>query len=193
MMSARAGVLLVVVLLAVAAWLTVRRDAPAPPGDTTAVQAAEGRPIDYRISDFDVTRMTADGRPAHRLRAPRLEHFRDDRTSHLAAPSLTVFGDAEAPPWQIDAREARLAEDGVTLTLSGDVVIERTAAPNAPPMRIETQRLVVQTDADYAETDEPVRVDSGDDWVRSVGMRAWFRPPSRIHFLSRVEARYVPL
>lgn len=191
-MPARAGVLVAVVLLAVAAWLVTRRDAPTPPPPPGS-QIDTDRPIDYRITGFDVTRMTVDGQPAHRLSAPRLEHFRDDGTSQLTAPSLTVFGDAQAPAWQIDAREALLSPDGTTLTLTGDVVIQRAAGETTRAMRIETQRLVVQPDADYAETDEAVRVSSGDDWVSAVGMRAWLRPPSRIHFLSRVEARYVPL
>jgi lipopolysaccharide export system protein LptC len=190
-MSARAGAVLTVVVLAVAAWLLTRPEAPAPPATTG--QVGDGRPIDYRITGFDVTRMTVEGRPAHRLTSPRLEHYRDDGTSRLTAPSLTVFGDAQTPAWLIGAREALLSPDGTTLTLSGDVVIERPAGATLPAMRIETQHLVVHPDTDYAETGEPVRVSSGDDWISSVGMQAWFRPPSRINFLSRVEARYVPL
>lgn len=169
-------------------WLNQDSDADAT---ATTFATSGSRDIDYRIKGFDVIRMTAEGNPAHRLVATSLKHFTDDDTTELAAPRLTVF-QADQPPWEIDAEQARLSADGNLVLLTGRVLIERAGAGDAPATRIITSDLRVQPRQDYAETDEPVRVETDNDWLDAVGMQAWLRPPSRVKFLSAVKGFYVP-
>ena len=187
---ARLFTLLAVLAVVIGSWLWSDR----PPADTDEpINGIGDRQIDYRISGFDVTRMKPSGEPANRLRAELLEHFSDDDSSVLTRPSLVVYGDADAPPWQIEAVSALVPPDGSVVDLRGEVLIVREAHAQRAPMQIETRDLRVRPDEDYAETSERVRVHSGNDWIDAVGMEAWLRPPSRIKFLSQVRGSYAPL
>lgn len=157
----------------------------------TLANPTGAREIDYRVRGFEVTRMTPAGIPAHTLTADTLRHFTDDDTTELDNPHLTVYQDAE-PPWEIDAEQAWVSADRSIVLLTGEVVIDRAGGTKTPPTTIFTRNLRVQPQEDYAETDEAVRVESDDDWLDAVGMRAWLRPPSRIRFLSDVQGYYVP-
>lgn len=168
-------------------WLVQRQQEPA----ALATEPSGPRVVDYYVTALDVTRMTATGEPAHRLRAAGLRHFTDDDTTELTQPHLTVH-QAAAPPWEVDAQRALMSADGSLLLLSGDVLIERAADADNRAMRIITRNLRVQPRQDYAETDEKVRVESEADWLDAVGMQAWLRPPSRLKFLSQVKGYYVP-
>lgn len=179
--------LAVLAALLVGSWALL----PRAPQEEAKPPTAGARMVDYTISGLTVTRMTAAGIPAHRLVTNELQHFADDGTSALDAPVLTVFQAAE-PPWEIHAEEALVSADGELILLSGEVLIERAAGEENRAVRLLTRELRVQPQQDYAETDEPVRVDSDPDWLEAVGMQAWLRPPSRLKFLSQVNAYHVP-
>ncbi len=185
----RLGPLLILLMIvaAVASWRLVQQEEPASP----AVAKSGPRTIDYYVVGLDVTRMTAAGKPAHRLLATNLQHYTDDDTTELKQPHLTVYQD-DAPPWEIDAASAWMSADGSLVLLSGEVLIQREADSNNRPVRILTRDVRVQPSEDYAETDEKVRVESESDWLDAVGMQAWLRPPSRLKFLSQVKGFYVP-
>ncbi|MCB1803263.1 MAG: LPS export ABC transporter periplasmic protein LptC, partial [Gammaproteobacteria bacterium] len=118
-------------------------------------------------------------------------HFTDDDTTELQQPRLTVY-QLDSPPWQVDADGALVSSDGSLILLSGEVAIERAGGSNSRPVRMTTRNLRVQPKQDYAETDEKVRVETDRDWLDATGMQAWFRPPSRLKFLSQVKGYYVP-
>jgi len=178
---------LTMVLAAVVSWRLVQEEKP----PSQAITKSGPRAIDYYVTGLDVTRMTTAGQPAHRLRAVNLQHYTDDDTTELQEPHLTVY-QGDAPPWEVDSERARVSADGSLVLLSGEVLIERKGDANNRPMRILTRELRVQPEQDYAETDEKVRVESDSDWLVSVGMQAWLRPPSRLKFLSQVNGYYVP-
>jgi len=183
--------LVIMVLLLVTAVASWQLGGEPPATDAGIDAPSEARAVDYRVRGFEVVRMTSDGMPAHRLRATSLRHFTDDDTTELESPRLTVFQN-DAPPWEVDALQAWMSADGSLILLTGDVVIERAGDSANPPTRLETRELRVQPRTDYAETDAPVRVETDLDRLDAVGMKAWLRPPSRLKFLSEVEATYVP-
>ena len=184
----RPVLVMLVIAAAVASWWL--RDSTAPPS-AQSVRKEGPREIDYYITGFDITQMTEAGRPAHRLVAARAHHFTDDDTTELQQPRLTVY-QLDSPPWQVDADGALVSSDGSLILLSGEVAIERAGGSNSRPVRMTTRNLRVQPKQDYAETDEKVRVETDRDWLDATGMQAWFRPPSRLKFLSQVKGYYVP-
>ena len=179
--------ILLMVVAAVASWQLVQKEEPESP----SAAGSGPRTTDYYVKGLDVTRMTAAGKPAHRLLASDLRHYTDDDTTELKRPHLTVYQD-DAPPWEVDATSAWMSADGSVVLLSGEVEIRREAGSNNRPVRILTRDVRVQPGEDYAETDEKVRVESESDWLDAVGMQAWLRPPSRLKFLSQVKGFYVP-
>jgi lipopolysaccharide export system protein LptC len=180
---------LILIVIAALSWWAVQ--SPPQRGSATSQAHSGPREVDYTLTGLDVIRMTEAGRPAHRLRADQLRHFTDDDTSELTGPQLTVYQD-RSPPWEVDAEGAWVSADGSLVLLTGEVVIDRAAGADSPPMRLVTRDLRVQPRQDYAETDEKVRVETDTDWLDAVGMQAWLRPPSRLKFLSQVKGYYVP-
>lgn len=181
--------LLAVMLLVAAAvswWLVELTPSPALPAPPRGE-----REVDHYVTGLDAVHMTPAGRPAHRLRAARLEHYVGDDTTEMHRPAFTIFQE-DAPPWEIDADTAWVSSDGSLVLLSGEVRIDRRGTATVRPMRLRTRELRVKPREGYAETDERVRVDSDADWLEAQGMQAWLRPPSRIKFLSQVRGHHVP-
>lgn len=158
-----------------------------PPEEPPPV-ARERRP-DYVVEQIKATEMGADGQVHRQLEAETLRHYPDDGSSELDKPSLTIYTE-EGPPWQATADTGWVSQDGRELRLRGNVAIDRPADATNPPVRIETEALLVHPREEYAETDLPVRLTSGPDWVRSVGLRAWLGEPLRIELQGRTRAQF---
>ena len=181
---------LLLLLVASVSWLL--RD-PAQPGETapaTATHSAE-RQVDYYLRGLQATTMNELGQPARTLRAAEAKYFKDNDTTELLEPWLTVH-QGERPAWEVRSESGWVSADGSLVLLQGEVHIERAAAPGIDPMQIETRDLRVQPREDYAETDEQVRVRSNQNWLDATGMQAWLREPSRIKFLADVKGFYAP-
>lgn len=163
-------------------WLGPGRE-EAPPG------AASPHSPQYVIDGLEVVENDAEGRPAHRLRAPQLRHFDDDGRTELDAPRLTLY-DPETPPWEVEAEAGWVSKGGDRVHLQGQVVIQRDAGPANRPVRIETSDLWVEPGREYAETDRHVAIYSNQDWIHSDGAQVWFSEAMRVKFLANVRGRY---
>ena len=76
------------------------------------------------------------------------------------------------------------------MLLLGEVQIDREEAEDVRPVHLVTRDLRVQPKDEYAETDQPVRAESGASWVESTGLQAWLREPVRIKLLADVRGYY---
>ncbi|MBK1731578.1 LPS export ABC transporter periplasmic protein LptC [Thiococcus pfennigii] len=158
-----------------------------PPEESPPI-ARERRP-DYVAEGIAATEMGVDGQVRRRLEAETLRHYADDGSSELDRPSLTLYTEG-GPPWQATADTGWVSQDGRELRLRGNVVIDRRADADQHAVRIETEALQLRPREEYAETDLPVRLTSGADWVRSVGLRAWLGEPLRIELQGRTRAQF---
>ncbi len=152
-------------------------------------EAAAPHAPDYAIDRFKATSMGVEGRPEQVLEAERLLHYPDDDSTELTEPKLTVY-DGELPPWRIDARKGRVSGDGDTVFLEDGVEVNRGAAPETRPVRIRTTNLRVRRSDRFAETGDPIEIESGGSWVNAVGMKVWFGEPVRVKLLSEVRGQY---
>jgi lipopolysaccharide export system protein LptC len=105
------------------------------------------------------------------------------------APELLVF-EGDLPPWRIRSERGWVSPDGELVLLLGEVHIDREEGPTTQPVHLVTRDLRVQPKDEYAETDQPVRSESGPHWVESRGLQAWLRAPVRIKLLAEVRAYY---
>jgi lipopolysaccharide export system protein LptC len=144
---------------------------------------------DYAIDRFKATSMGMNGRAEQVLEAERLLHYPDDDSTELTAPKLTVY-DGELPPWRIDAEKGRVSGDGDTVFLEGGVEVNREAAAETRPVQIRTTNLRVRRSDRFAETGDPIEIQSGGSWVNAVGMKVWFGEPVRVKLLSEVRGQY---
>lgn len=156
-----------------------------PPGPKPA-RSVERRP-DYVVEQIRATQMDETGRVHQYLEAKELRHYPNDESSELEQPTLTLFADT-GPPWHARAATGWVSQDAEELRLRGQVVVQRDASATSRPVRIETEALLVRPRQEYAETDLPVRIASGADWVRSEGLRAWLGESLRLELAGRARA-----
>ena len=180
-------IILLTLLLAIGGWAWWHNQQRV---DTlTREKVLPAQEMDYFIEDFSVTTMTPKGKPARTLSASEMLHFRDTGITKLEQPLVRIYNQSAAN-WMVESEQGELSEDGKKLLLSGAVEIHRSATPSIRAMHISTSNLRVNTDQDYAETDDAVKITSDKGWVQGVGMQAWLREPSHIKFLSQTRAHY---
>ena len=184
----RAVLALVIVLAAGTWWL----GSVESPRQEPAATPSPPREVDYFIRGLDATEMSLTGLPARTLNARELRHFPTDDTTELLQPRLSIH-QQDGPPWIIVSDTGWVSADGSLILLNGEVHITREAGDANRPFQLDTHNLRVQPHPDYAETDEKVRVRSGQDRVNATGMQAWFRSPARIKLLANVKGHHVPL
>ena len=184
----RLFVALALVGLAGLSWWFTERIADDTQGDS---KRSGQRSPDHFVRRLEVTTLTPEGLPGRSLRADEVRHFLDDQSTELSAPRVTIHQES-LPPWQITAESGWVSRDGEQVLLSGAVRIERGGTADDPPVVLLTSNLRFTPAEDYAETDERVTIDSEQDHVEALGMRAWLRRPGRVKLLSEVKGRYVP-
>lgn len=178
----------VLLLLAASSWWLAERTTPDRAG---ALKALGERSPDYFMRELELTTMTPEGDPARSLRAAEIRHYLDDESTELSAPHVTIHR-GELPPWEVTAERGWVSRDGERVLLSGEVRMARAGSAQNRPVELITRDVRYTPADDYAETDARVRVDSLEDHVEAVGMRAWLRKPGRIELLSDARGRYVP-
>jgi len=157
--------------------------------DDTERQPHPPHTPDYWIDGLNARTMDKEGRPRRLLTAESLLHFPDDQSTELTRPELLLLEDGR-PPWRIRSELGWVSRDGELLLLQGEVQIERETDGNVRPMHLVTRDLRVQPKDEYAETEQPARVDSGPHWMESTGLQAWLREPVRIKLLADVRGHY---
>jgi lipopolysaccharide export system protein LptC len=156
------------------------------PAQRTGTQ--ERRP-DYTVDELTASMMDESGRLHRRLTASEARHYPDNSGSELDDPRLLLFEES-APPWVIRSARGWISEDGDELLLQGPVFIDRTADAQTRPVHLKTWELYVKPREDYAQTDQPVHLTSGADWLSSAnGARVWFGKTLRIVLLGRARAQ----
>ena len=134
--------------------------------------AAAGEP-DLYMEKATITQFTEDGTVSYKLLSSEVRHYEDDRITRLVAPTMTLFR-APQPPWFARSNEGFVrdtdAADGKTaevIFLRDDVHLEQRE-----PTRIEimTPTLYVYPDRQFAETDQPVIIDTTSGRTTAVGM-----------------------
>ena len=159
--------------------------------DIAARQSDGSGAPDYYVNDLTATTMTSEGNPARTLRTPHLQHLPASDVTAIQSPRFSVYQD-EGQPWQVRAEHGQISADGEIILLQGIVTVEKAGTGGTRALRLVTQDLRIHPSRDYAETDEPVRVESDGDRIDASGMQAWLRNPVRLKFLSRVRGHYVP-
>ena len=176
-----------VLLLAAVAAVTVWLDRQVRPPEAASHGNARHDP-DYIVDNFTVTRIGPDGIVRYKLNARRMQHYPDDDTTVLDAPSFVNF---RAAGVTVTARSktATLSSNGENAYLSDDVRLTRSALDNRGELTVLTTWLHVIPDDGIAKTDKPVRLSDANTVITSDGLE--FNNDARIlKLLSNVRGRY---
>lgn len=177
---------LVIALAALSSWWLYHQVVQ----DRTRTDGSQRQDPDGFADDIDLSSLDAAGRLTNRLWAKRMLHYPHDDSTTLDAPYLELYRPDE-PPWQVRAREGRIASGGVEILLEGDVDIQRAGTAALRPAHFTTDSLRVFPEREYAETDAPVTYRSTGLVVRSLGMRAHL-DRGQVELPARVRATHQP-
>jgi len=141
---------------------------------------------DYFIKGFTTTMTDTAGRQSHRLKADSLYHYPADDRSVLAHPDITLIG-TDNPDWHITAERGEITGDERQLMLNGNVLLQQ---PGDDALVMHTERLRVEPQRNYAETDAPVTVESASGTVHGIGMTVYGKE-QRLQIHAAVRGTYV--
>lgn len=174
-----AGIGLALLGLATWWWLNQQR--------AVAPEAERPRHPDSYFNQLDAVRHNEAGEAEMRVQAVYAEHFENEPWIYLRDIVATGLA-LEAPGWQLTAQRGRMSDGGTRLEAHGDVVMTRQDKGRAP-LRLETDSLRVDTDAQLATSDSVVVVSQGTSRVRGRGLRATLQD-DRLRLEHDVEAYY---
>jgi lipopolysaccharide export system protein LptC len=164
-------VLLLGSLAALTYWLDAQIQSPALRRDGTTRHDP-----DLYIENFRALSLDPEGRARQSLSAKRAQHYPDDGSVDILAPSL-VLTDPGRPTLSVVADTATVPGDRETVVLSGNVRAVREAAPaeNAGnggngPVTLTTEFLRVEPKLGRASTDKAVTIEEPRGIIHSVGM-----------------------
>jgi lipopolysaccharide export system protein LptC len=165
-------VLLLGGLAALTYWLDAQVQSPGARRD-----GASRHDPDLYIDRFSAVTYGADGGVLQSLAATRAQHYPDDDSIDLFAPSLTLT-DPGRPKLTIAADLGTVSGNREVVTLSGNVRATRDAEATASarggapigPATFTTELLKVTPKLSRAETDRPVTIEEPRGIIHGVGM-----------------------
>jgi len=159
-------------LAALTYWLDAQVQSAPPRGDGTARHDP-----DLYIEKFSAVSFDSDGRVLQSLAAARAQHYPDDDSVDLTAPSFTLT-DPGKPRLAVTADAGTVSGDRETVTLRGNVHATRDAPAAKGPRDGEsagsatftTDLLRITPKLARAETDRPVTIEEPRGIIRGTGM-----------------------
>lgn len=173
-------ILFVTLLFALTSWLTHKSDTPSPQKTAAARQLP-----DYFIRGLDSMITGEDGIVSHRLSAESLVHYPENNTTELTRPKLNIL-DPDRTTWRATADYGTLEGDRQQLLLRGDV---RLSQQSDKKLDVLTERLRIDIERQYAETDGSVVLKGPSTRLEGTGMKA-YGEQERLLLLSNVRGHY---
>ena len=126
---------------------------------------------DYIVERFSFVRLNKEGKPSYIISGDKLTHRPVDDSSEIDKPIVRSLAQ-DQPPMDIRSKTPRVDDLNSRVTLRDDVTIDRAAGQTNKALHLETDKLVIYPDEDRMETDQPVRMKSGETTAQASGMRA---------------------
>jgi len=159
-------------------------------GKKTPTQPVLTFPSSYLIQP-ETKQYDKTGHLSFEFKAQRLRHFQSEpgteRPSDYALidePDIITYDQQNGSPWFITARSGHSNFDGSIIILSQEVHAWQII-DGKRRNELKTEKLVLEPNRDYAETDQPVTITNPGNIIKGVGMQA-FLNSNIIKLLSRV-------
>ncbi|MGZ7455585.1 LPS export ABC transporter periplasmic protein LptC [Pseudomonas sp. Ma2-10] len=143
--------------------------------------------IDYYATNAHSMQYLPDGKLQYDMTSDKVEHLKATEVTLLTNPDLNMFRGTEFP-WHVQSEHGEVNPDGTQVELIDSVRITRFDEKNRRTL-ITTTRMTVFPQRQYAQTEQPVRIDGAGGVTTGKGMKAYLKE-SRIHLLSNVRGQY---
>lgn len=167
---------------------------------------------DAYIVDASSTKYGKSGYIDYYLKAEKLLQFTGETPTKMVKPHITIpealSSNSTSPEplkpdlsenslslgagdWIMKSNQGLIFSDKDRVDLTGNVIIVNKES-SSPVITVQTEKLVVHPQQEYAETDQLVTIINGPSQVTSVGMKIYFKQ-YQIVFSSKVKGLYDPL
>lgn len=137
-----------------------------PPGP-----AKDDRTIDFYAKNVRTIQFQEDGQRDYELQSDALEHVESSDVTYMEQPRMQLYRGNEIP-WNIRSDRGEVGPEGAEVELIDNVKVDKTDAGGRPSI-LTTSRLTVFPDRQYAETQQPVRIDAANGVTTGQGMKAY--------------------
>ncbi|MDH1007724.1 LPS export ABC transporter periplasmic protein LptC [Pseudomonas nicosulfuronedens] len=144
--------------------------------------------VDFYVVNAKSVQYRVDGSLAYEMTADKLEHLKASDVTLVTTPDLYFHRENEPQPWHVQSVRAEVAPEGKQVELIDDVRVARTDAQQRT-LLLNTSRMTVFPDKDYAQTDQPVKITEPNGVTTAVGMKAYLKD-SRMLLLSNVRGQH---
>jgi lipopolysaccharide export system protein LptC len=160
------------------------------PVSQTAVDDTAGN-LGYAVRQARVIETGEDGQPLYTLDAALINQP-PGQTSRIELQQVQMaFRDANGREWTGRADSGETTTDVARVELWGDVQVSGSLPGSDTPVRINTEKLSVDTHAHTLKTQELVTVTTPDGKMRSKGLAANLND-GIVHLVSNVHGTYTP-
>lgn len=137
-------------------------------GDSAGGNGKGRHDPDFIVSNLNMRQFNLDGSLKHALAARKMLHYTDDDSTVVTDPALTFY--AHAQPTHLDARQARVSQDGKEVRLTDNVRMIRDAGDDSPALVVTTAELLVYPDDETARSASPVTITQGRSVILGSGI-----------------------
>ncbi len=124
---------------------------------------------DYFVENFTVVKLNTTGAPAFRLTAKKMIHFPDDDTTEFTSPKLVSL-DKTKPAIIVTSNLGKAGPKGDITELMDRVEFTRSASPESPLLKMQTEYMLIDTKMETGTTDKPVKISQGKSQITGDGM-----------------------
>ncbi|MBT2337928.1 MULTISPECIES: LPS export ABC transporter periplasmic protein LptC [Pseudomonas] len=143
--------------------------------------------IDWYATNTHTLQYLPDGKVQYEMTADKVDHVKATDITLVTTPDLNMFR-GTAFPWHVQSEHAEVNSGGTEVELIDSVRVARTDEKNRTTI-ITSTRMTVFPQQQYAQTEQPVRIDGAGGVSTGTGMKAYLKE-SRIHLLSNVRGQY---
>ncbi|BDX18924.1 MAG: LPS export ABC transporter periplasmic protein LptC [Pseudomonadales bacterium] len=153
--------------------------------NTGKPQTQTDRP-DFYIDNARILMLNEQGKVAYRLTTSHAVHQVDDGSTHLEDPELLFYRGEDPTPWLLKSRQGVVTQRGDRVDLTTDVLLKQNTDD---ARQLTTSALTLFPARDYAETDQPVRIEAARSVTTAEGMQLFLNDGS-LKLLSTVRGQY---
>jgi lipopolysaccharide export system protein LptC len=143
--------------------------------------------VDFFALNSRTRQFLPDGKLRYDLVSEKFEHLASTDVSLLTHPDLHLYRGI-GPPWRVRSERGEVSPNGTEVELIEQVRIERIDA-KGKPIILTSSRMTVWPDKNYAQTQQPVKIEAANGVTTATGMKAYM-DEGRMHLLSNVRGQH---
>lgn len=158
-------------------------------GDDNLFQPTQSkRYVEIFMNDFEMVAMNDSGAPAYTLNGKHLKRYNDSDETRIEQPIFHLLESDKQ--WKVRADFALVNDKKNTIQLENNVVMQQQNIE--PAIIIRTQKILIHTKTQIAQTQLQVDITQGKSQLTSTGM-IYNNITSELELLSNISGFYLPL